>query len=321
MLCVTMIERIVRNTSRPMSTGRQTLTNASSPTNARSPIVSVAHGSRWPPPPNRTERPPQMPAPRNARRQRSSRSEPNCESSPIATTSSQTIVARGPSRTPSSMTIRGATTSDPSPRSTPSPIRAPASRSAVTLSAGASARNASWSSEARNAGSMRPASASSSNVAGSETPSVETPARIGPAAGADDDFCAAMSASTSFSVMKPRLSIDARSIPWSSASSTAFRVALRSPAAGFGAGFASALASIDASSSAVSATYAIVLPSSTSTSSRVELDDRSGAGRLDLDGRLRRLDDADGLACRHLGAVLDEPLGDEARTPCSRPRA
>ena len=155
MLCVTMIERIVRNTSRPMSTGRQTLTNASSPTNARSPIVSVAHGSRWPPPPNRTERPPQMPAPRNARRQRSSRSEPNCESSPIATTSSQTIVARGPSRTPSSMTIRGATTSDPSPRSTPSPIRAPASRSAVTLSAGASARNASWSSEDRKAGAMR----------------------------------------------------------------------------------------------------------------------------------------------------------------------
>ena len=43
----------------------------------------------------------------------------------------------------------------------------------------------------------------------------------------------------------------------------------------------------------------------------VELDDRPGARRLDLDGGLRRLDDADGLACRHLGAVLDEPLREE----------
>ena len=122
MLCVTIIDRIVRNTSRPMSTGRQTLTNASSPTNARSPIASVAHGSRWPPPPKRTERPPQIPEPRNARRQRSSRSAPNCVSAPTATTSSHTIVARGPSRTPSSITMRGATTSVPSPSSTPSPI-------------------------------------------------------------------------------------------------------------------------------------------------------------------------------------------------------
>ncbi len=43
----------------------------------------------------------------------------------------------------------------------------------------------------------------------------------------------------------------------------------------------------------------------------VELDDRSRAGRLDLHGRLRRLDDADGLTRRHLGAILDEPLGEE----------
>ena len=43
----------------------------------------------------------------------------------------------------------------------------------------------------------------------------------------------------------------------------------------------------------------------------VELHDRPGAGRLDLDRRLRRLDDADRLAGGNLGAVLDEPLGEE----------
>ena len=171
MLCVTMIERIVRNTSRPMSTGRQTFTNASSPTKARSPIESVAHGSRWPPPPNLTERPPQMPAPRKARRQRSSRSGPNCESSPIATTSSQTIVARGPSRTPSSMTIRGATTSEPSPRSTPSPIRAPASRSAVDLVCRRERPERLVVERLEECGSRRPMLSSRSKVDGSETPS------------------------------------------------------------------------------------------------------------------------------------------------------
>ena len=41
----------------------------------------------------------------------------------------------GPSETPSAITTRGATTSEPSPRSTSSPIWAPASRSALTLSA------------------------------------------------------------------------------------------------------------------------------------------------------------------------------------------
>ena len=70
--------------------------------------------------------------------------------------------------------------------------------------------------------------------------------------------------------MKPRLSIDARSIAWSSASSTAFRVALDLLA--------------------------------------VELHEGSGAGRLDFDGGLRRLYDTYGLPCRHPGAVLDEPL-------------
>ena len=43
----------------------------------------------------------------------------------------------------------------------------------------------------------------------------------------------------------------------------------------------------------------------------VELHDRPGAGRLDLDRRLRRLDDADRLSRRHLRAVLDEPLREE----------
>ena len=43
----------------------------------------------------------------------------------------------------------------------------------------------------------------------------------------------------------------------------------------------------------------------------VQLHDCSCAGRLDLHGRLRRLDDADGLARRHLRAILDEPLGEE----------
>ena len=43
----------------------------------------------------------------------------------------------------------------------------------------------------------------------------------------------------------------------------------------------------------------------------VQLHDRSCAGRLDLHGRLRRLDDADRLTRRHLGAILDEPLGEE----------
>ena len=43
----------------------------------------------------------------------------------------------------------------------------------------------------------------------------------------------------------------------------------------------------------------------------VELHDRPGAGRLDLDRRLRRLDDADGLPGGHLRAILDEPLREE----------
>ena len=43
----------------------------------------------------------------------------------------------------------------------------------------------------------------------------------------------------------------------------------------------------------------------------VELHDRACSGRLHLDRRLRRLDDADGLSCGHLRAILDEPLREE----------
>ena len=169
MLCVTISERMVRKTSRPMRTGRQTLTKTSSPTNARSPTTSVAHGSRCPPPPKRTERRPRFPPRGTHAGSGAPDPAPNCESAPIATTSSPTTVARGPSFTPSSTTTRGATTSESSPRSTPSPIRAPASRSAATFSPGASCRNASGSKASRNAGSSAPSDSSSPNVAGSDT--------------------------------------------------------------------------------------------------------------------------------------------------------
>ena len=181
MLWVTISDRIVRKTSRPINTGRQTLTNVSSPTNARSPTQSVAHGSRCPPPPNLIARPAQIPAPRNARRQRSSRSAPNWESSPIATTSSQTTVPRGPICTPSSTTIRGATRRVSAPRSTPSPIWAPCSRSAAIFSSEERDRNASGSArtDSRYTASITPTLSSRSNEAGNVTPSVETPARAG----------------------------------------------------------------------------------------------------------------------------------------------
>ena len=180
MLWVTIIERIVRNTSRPMSTGRQTLTNASSPTNARSPTASVAHGSRWPPPPIRIERPAQIPAPRNARRQRSSRSAPNCVSSPIG----DDLLADDRRPRPEANAVLDddrAARRRASLRRGRRPRRSArrASRSAPTFSAGESARNASGSarSDSRNAGVERARrSRPSSNVAGSDTPSVETPA-------------------------------------------------------------------------------------------------------------------------------------------------
>ena len=266
MLCVTISERIVRKTSRPMRTGRQTLTNASSPTNARSPTTSVAHGSRWPPPPKRTERPPQIPAPRNARRQRSSRSGPNCESAPIATTSSPTTVARGPSSHRPRRRSRGATTSEPSPRSTPSPIRAPAARAARQPSRPARAPERLGVEGFEERRVERAVGLVEPERGGERHASVETPARTEPAAGDAEAFCAAISCSTSFSVMNPRLSIcrdRRRGAPRA-----------RPPSASpCGRRQASARASPRPSRPwprarlRVSATYAIVLPSSTSTSS------------------------------------------------------
>ena len=66
---------------------------------------------------------------------------PNWLDSPIATTSSQRIVARGPISTPSSMTICGAAISEPSPRTTPSPIWAPYCRRIAIFSSGGRRRN------------------------------------------------------------------------------------------------------------------------------------------------------------------------------------
>ncbi len=100
-------------------------------------------------------------------------------------------------------------------------------------------------------------------------------------------------------------------MPCSSASSTALRVALRSPAAGFGAGFSSALASIDASSSADSATYAIVLPSSTSTSSPYSCTIVPAPGASTSTVAFVVSTTQTGWPAVDLGAVLDEPLCEE----------
>ena len=326
MLCVTISERIVRNTSRPMSTGRQTLTNASSPTNARSPTASVAHGSRWPPPPNRTERPPQIPAPRNARRQRSSRSAPNCVSSPIATTSSQhdgrarAELGRRP-RSRCAARRRAM----PSPRSTPSPICAPCSRSAATFSSEASARNASG-----RLGATRGTPGSSAPDALVELERRRQRHALGRDAGEQrargrrrrGGLLRAISSSTSFSVMKPRFSIVGEVDPV--AARRARRPSAspcRSPAAGFGAGFSSAFASIDGELVGGLGDVRDRLAELDLDVLGVELDDRARAGRLDLDGRLRRLDDAHRLALRRPPRDPRRATPRGARTRCSRPRA
>ena len=103
--------------------------------------------------------------------------------------------------------------------------------------------------------------------AGSVTPAVETPARAGVVEGPAVAAACAIAASTSFSVMKPRFSIEPRSMPWRSASSTALFVALRSAAFASTSGFGSRRASAASTSSATSATSAIVFPSSTSSPS------------------------------------------------------
>ena len=76
---------------------------------------------------------------------------------------------------------------------------------------------------------------------------------------------AATSRSTSSAVMKPSFSMDARSMPCSSASSTARRVAFAGPAGSAGAAFAGRANSAAASSASLSATSAMRPPSSTSS--------------------------------------------------------
>ena len=311
-----------------MSTGRQTLTNASSPMNARSPTASVAHGSRWPPPPIRIERPAQMPAPRNARRQRSSRSAPNWRELPDR---DDLLAPDRRARAELDAVLEDDPRSDDeravAEDDVPSPIDGARPRgSASTFSSDDSARNVVRIGAKRLeecADRARRRSSSRSNVAGSVTPSVETPASAGVAAGpAAAACCARSAASTSFSVMKPRFSIDARSMPWQ------LRELDRLPRR-------LAVDRLRASARAsargerrprparprLSATSAIVLPSSTSTPVVVELDERPAAGRLDLDRRLRRLDDADGLPLPPPRRGPRRATRRGARTRCSRLRA
>ena len=100
-------------------------------------------------------------------------------------------------------------------------------------------------------------------------------------------------------------------MPWRSASSTAFFVALRS------AGLASTgwfrLAAGERGLDLVGALRdeRDRLPELHLEPVVEELDERPVAGRLDLDRRLRRLDDADRLALLDLGLVLDEPLREQ----------
>ena len=122
----------------------------------------------------------------------------------------------------------------------------------------------------------------------------------------------AISASTSFSVMKPRLSIAVRSTPWRSASSTALRVALRSPSSGFGFGGAAFARRLERGELVRGlGDSRDDVPELDLDALLVELHDGPAPGSLDLDRRLRRLDDADRLAQLDLGPVLDEPLGEE----------
>ena len=190
-------------------------------------------------------------------------------------------------------------------------LRSRSSRSAATFSAGGSARNASCSSDSRTPARRAPAALVGIERRRQRDALGRHAREHRPRLRARCAFCATISASTSFSVMKPRFSTVERSIPCSSASSTAFRVAFRSPGAGFGAGFSSAFASIDGELVGRLGDVRDRLAQLDLDVVGVELHDRPRAGRLDLDRRLRRLDDADGLPGRHLRAVLDEPLREE----------
>ena len=159
----------------------------------------------------------------------------------------------------------------PSPRSTPSPICAPASRSAATFSSGRQRA------ERVGVGAQRLEERRVERAVAlvelerrrqRDAFGRDAGERPGPAAGAADAFCRAISSSTSFSVMKPRFSIvdEVDAVQLGELDGLPRRLAVaRRPASAPAS--PRAFASIAASSSAVSATYAIVLPSSTSTSS------------------------------------------------------
>ena len=324
MLCVTISERIVRNTSRPISTGRQTFTNASSPTNARSPIARVAHGSRWPPPPMRTERPPRSPrrgrrggsgarGRRRTARARRSRRPPRTRrrARPELDAVRDDDARRDDERALAEVDV----VADLPPRT-----RA----GACTLSAGGSARNVVLLTQEPLVGrrlerARRPRRDRTSPAARRlRSRRLRAP---GSPTGAAAAFCASMSASTSFSVMKPRFStrreVDAVQLgeldrlPRRLAVARGrlrrrlllrLRVDRRELVGGL-RDVGDRLAELDLD----------VLG--------VELHDRPRAGRLDLDRRLRRLDDADRLARGRppLGPRRATPR--EARTRCSRLRA
>ena len=184
------------------------------------------------PPPNRTERPPQMPAPRNARRQRSSRSAPNCVSSPIA---ARPLADDGGAwAEPDAVLDHDARRDDercphraPRPRRSGPPRRAAPRPSRPTAARGRRPGRASSRKAGSRARPPHPVERGRERDAVGRDSGEDRACRRGAAA-----LRAAMTASTSFSVMNPRLSISARSTPCSSARSSALRVACRSPAAG-----------------------------------------------------------------------------------------
>ena len=241
MLCVTIIDRIVRNTSRPIRTGRQTLTNASSPTNARSPTTSVAHGSRCPPPPKRTDRPPQMPGAEV--RAAAAELEVRAERGELA--DRDDLLADDGRAGPEPHAVlerRSAARRRATPRRGRRPRRSARRRRGACdlLVRGERAERVGVRAERlEERGVERPVVSVGVERGGKRDALGREPRehrlglrRLGRLARARS------TSSTSFSVMNPRFSIAERSMPCSSASSTAFRVALRSPAAGFGAGFA-----------------------------------------------------------------------------------
>ena len=261
----------MRNASRPITTGRQTFTNASPPMNPSSPITNVAHGSRWPPPPTCTLPAIQVPAPMNARRHVNFNDSPNQAISPAAKTSSQRTMLLAPISTPSSRTMRGATIVVPAPSTTPSPIDAPWLRYASQRSSDESAPNAAGSalSMARNSPSSTPRSSATEKTAGrvtftSESPSSTTSVSVELA---ETRAAAAAKASTSSAVTKPALSIRLTSTPSSAARSEAFRVTFRGPASRGGSGEARSRRAFAASRSASDCAMSpIDEPSSTSLS-------------------------------------------------------